>query len=100
MTIFIIAFKLPLQVVSILGADRVVYTDNGIAQTGGEGGPLAKTEAANPGTLRSALLDMALLSRCHDLVVTQVLQSLKKTPQSLESLQCGCSRLMVLRWLN
>lgn len=55
---------------AILGEDRVIHTDNGIAPTGRGGAPAAETGAVNPGTVHSALVDMALLSRCDDLVVT------------------------------
>jgi hypothetical protein len=56
------------QVINILGKDRVVYADNGIAP--GTTGSKVQTSAANPGTLESALTDMALMSRCDDLVMT------------------------------
>ena len=65
-----------LQVVRILGKEQVIYTDNGIAPSAldevTEDDVIAKvqTAAANPGTLTSALIDMALMSRCNDLVVT------------------------------
>lgn len=56
------------QVMNILGADRVIYTDNGIAPTSSEKGVI--NSADNPGTLESALQDMALMSQCNDLVMT------------------------------
>ena len=60
----------------ILGAERVIFTDNGIAPRAVEVSELeaevarTQTSAANPGTLESALIDMALLSRCNDMVMT------------------------------
>ncbi len=57
------------QVINILGKDRVVFAENGIAPTGTAAGQ-AETAAQNPGTLESALVDMALMSRCDDLVMT------------------------------
>ena len=63
------------QVANILGADRVIYTDNGIAKLDAASGKAyqragAQTPANNPGTLDSALMDMALLSRCNDQIMT------------------------------
>jgi len=62
------------QVVKILGEDRVVFMDNGIAPMGKgmEDAAIAPTAtaAANPGTMESALMDMVLLSRCNDIVMT------------------------------
>lgn len=46
-----------------------MFADNGIAPTGTAAGS-AETAAQNPGTLESALVDMALMSRCDDLVMT------------------------------
>lgn len=60
--------KLIAQVISILGADRVIFTDNGIAPSSSEKGVV--NAADNPGTLESALQDMALMSHCNDLVMT------------------------------
>lgn len=56
------------QVIKILGADRVIFTDNGIAPSSSEKG--VWNAADNPGTLESALQDMALMAHCNDLVMT------------------------------
>ncbi|CAK0786745.1 hypothetical protein CVIRNUC_009959 [Coccomyxa viridis] len=63
-----------LQVAQILGEQHVIWTENGIAPTGlhSARGEFADVwnDAQNPGTVQSALIDMALLSHCDDLVVT------------------------------
>ncbi|CAL8469681.1 g9222 [Coccomyxa elongata] len=56
------------QVVKILGADRVIFTDNGISPNSSLRG--VENPAQNKGTLESALQDMALMSHCNDLVMT------------------------------
>ncbi|BDA47125.1 probable galactoside 2-alpha-L-fucosyltransferase [Coccomyxa sp. Obi] len=57
------------QVAEILGRERVIFTDNGIA-------PLHKvdhiqyTPSGNPGTLETGLMDLALLAQCDDIIMT------------------------------
>ena len=57
------------QVSDILGRERVIFTDNGIAPLT-HVDHLQHTPSNNPGTLESGLMDMALLSQCDDIVMT------------------------------
>lgn len=56
------------QVEEILGRERVIYTLNGISD--GHITDPPHNPSRNPGTLESALIDMALLSRCDEIVTT------------------------------
>lgn len=58
-----------IQVAKILGSDRVLFVEDGIVSFS----PMrdrGKNPIGNPGSLESALIDMALLSHCDDIVTT------------------------------
>ncbi|CAL8465691.1 g5227 [Coccomyxa elongata] len=57
------------QVTHLLGRERVIFVEDGIVNFS----PIrdrGKNPIGNPGSLESALLDMALLSQCDDIVTT------------------------------
>lgn len=57
-----------MKVINILGRERVIFSENGIAVSTTFGGNY--TPSGNPGTLESGLIDMALLSQCDDIIMT------------------------------
>jgi hypothetical protein len=57
------------QVAEILGQERVIFTDNGIAPLT-HVDHITHTPSGNPGTLETGLMDLALLSQCDDIIMT------------------------------
>ena len=57
------------QVAEILGRERVIFTDNGIAPLT-HMDHITHTPSGNPGTLETGLMDLALLSQCDDIIMT------------------------------
>lgn len=58
-----------MQVTELLGRERVIFVEDGIVSFS----PIrdrGKNPIGNPGSLESALVDMALLSQCDDIVTT------------------------------